>query len=161
MKLFSGKFLFYFMTLLVVVFVVLVVNKYLNDNSLGREKPAEEINIGGHTNLALHIHSELEIYINGVKQIIPANIGVSNLYMRPVHTHDISGEIHIEGPCKRDFVLGDFFKIWGKEFNSQCIFEYCKDNGSMSVFVNGIENNEFENIVLRDHQEIRIDYNSK
>jgi len=120
--------------------------------------PAEEINIGSHSNIALHMHSDLEIRINGQDTLIPANIGVSTGIMRPVHTHDSTGEIHIEGPFARDFTLGDFFKIWERNFNSTCIFDYCTDNGELKFYINGQENFDFENYILKDGENIQIEY---
>ena len=122
--------------------------------------PVTEINIGSHQNIALHIHSDLEIIIDGNETEIPANIGVYPGIMRPLHTHDDTGEIHIEGPYARDFTLGEFFDVWNKEFNQTCIFEYCTDKGELKMSVDGQESTEFENIILRDGLEIVIEYNS-
>jgi hypothetical protein len=109
----------------------------------------------------MHIHPYLEIIIDGKKEPIPGSIGVSSGVMRPVHTHDGSGELHVEGPCKRDFVLGDLFKIWGREFSSECIFDNCvSSGGELTMTVNGIENSEFHNLILRDQDKIIIKFNS-
>ncbi|HJZ19115.1 MAG TPA: hypothetical protein VJ208_03350 [Candidatus Nanoarchaeia archaeon] len=126
--------------------------------------PASEINIGSHQNIALHIHSDLSIFINGEEFFIPANIGIGSDYMRPLHTHDSSGEIHIEGPYARDFTLGEFFGVWDKVFNSSCILDYCAENekaGELKMYVNSRESFEFENHVLKDGNEIKIEYKSK
>jgi len=131
----------------------------LNSGSF-EDIPANEINIGSHQNIALHIHSDLKININGEETQIPSNIGVGNGVMRPVHTHDSSGEIHIEGPYKRDYAIEEFFQVWGKTFNSKCIFDYCTDNGELNMYVNGIENSEFENYVMKDDDLILIEYTS-
>ncbi|MDP3992025.1 MAG: hypothetical protein Q8P79_00780 [Nanoarchaeota archaeon] len=123
--------------------------------------PASQINIGGHQNIALHIHSNLKIMIDGQENLIPANIGIEPGIMRPLHTHDSSGEIHIEGPYKRDFTLGEFFEIWNQKFNSECVFEYCTDaenNATLKMLVNGRENTGFGNYVLRDGDDIIIEY---
>ena len=123
--------------------------------------PAAEINIGSHQNIALHIHSDLEIKINGQNFPIPANIGISTGIMRPLHTHDSSGEIHIEGPYARDFSVGEFFQVWNKTFNSSCIFEYCTDyenRSTLKMFVNGQENTQFENYIMREGSEILIEF---
>ncbi|MBI2451894.1 C2H2-type zinc finger protein [Candidatus Pacearchaeota archaeon] len=129
-----------------------------NNTKECREADPSTTNIGGHKNLALHIHQYLKIIINGVEQQIPENIGILPGIMRPIHTHDSNGEIHTEGPCRRDFTLENFFKIWGKEFNSQCIFEYCIDKGQLTMTVNGLPNTEYENLVLKDKQEIIIEF---
>jgi hypothetical protein len=120
--------------------------------------PVTEINIGSHNNLVSHIHPNLRIVIEGVPQIIPANIGVSTNIMRPLHTHDSTGKIHAEGPCQRNFVLGDFFLIWGEEFNSENILGHKAEEGTITMSVNGKKSEEYEKLVLRDSDNIVIEY---
>jgi len=132
----------------------------IKDDESCQNLPAAEINIGGHKNLQNHIHQDLEIIINGVKQDIPSDIGLSPGIMRPVHTHDSTGEVHVEGPCKRDFTLGEFFDIWGKELNSSRIFDKTTENGTLNMFVNEVESTEFENLILREGQKIKLEYES-
>ena len=109
----------------------------------------------------LHWHPELSIEIKGQKQEISANLGIG-LVHNPIHTHDNSGTIHLEldGLVKKDDLrLNQFFKIWGKQFNSECIFEHCNGpNGKVIMFVNGRENGEFENYQMRDKDKIEIKY---
>ncbi len=143
-----------FVVLAYYVFSIAIGNQYSCTT-----QPAVEINIGGHQNIALHWHAKLDIIIDGEPISIPGNIGVGTSYMRPIHTHDSSGELHIEGPCQRDFTLGDFFDIWEKTFNEECILDSCVDeNHTLTLYVNGVESNEFENLVLRDDQEIQLIY---
>ena len=83
--------------------------------------------------------------------------------MRPLHTHDSSGEVHIEGPYARDFTIGEFFQIWNKTFNSTCIFENCigtESNSTLKMSVNGQESQQFENHIMRDGDEIVIEFTS-
>ena len=122
--------------------------------------PVTEINIVSHSNIASHIHSNLKIIVNGQNQLIPANIGIFPGIMRPLHTHDSSGKIHIEGPFKRDFTLGEFFQVWEKTFNSTCIFDNCVDKGILKMYVNGNENNEFNNYIFKDGKNILIEFTS-
>jgi len=121
---------------------------------------ASEINIGSHKNIALHIHSDLEIKINNQSFPIPANIGIQTGIMRPLHTHDATGEIHIEGPYARDFKIGEFFDVWGETFNSSCIFEQCTENGKLKMLVNEQESQQFENYILKDGDKIVIEFTS-
>lgn len=107
----------------------------------------------------IHLHPVLEISIDGIKQEIPKDIGVISFFcMRPLHTHDDAGIIHIESRIIRDFTLGDFFTIWDKTFNRSCIFDYCSDKGNLTVYVNGIKNEDYETLILRDQDKIRIEY---
>ncbi len=112
--------------------------------------------------LSLHIHPQVEIEINGEKQLIPVNIGISPQGMRVIHTHESDGKLHVESPYPHQFVLADFFAIWNKTFSSTCIFEYCTDeNHTLTVFVNDVESNEYGNIPLYDLDRIKIVYSEK
>ncbi len=118
-----------------------------------------EMNIGGHESLTMHIHQILTITVNGEQILIPANIGLLNGVMRPIHTHDSSGKIHVEGTCPRDFTLGEFFDVWGQTFTEQCIMENCVDEThTLRMYVNGIESTMFRNLVLKNEDEIEIVY---
>ncbi|MBI2045773.1 hypothetical protein HYT23_06955 [Candidatus Pacearchaeota archaeon] len=138
--------------------VVYGISGTIKEDEFCASQSAAEMNIGSHTNLKNHIHQELEILIDGERQLIPSEIGISPGIMRPIHTHDSSGEVHVEGPCKRDFTLGDFFDVWVKEFDSTKIFDKTTQNGSLKMSVNGQESTEFRNLILKDHDRIKIEY---
>lgn len=122
----------------------------------------------------VHWHPELTIYIKGQKQVIPANVGIGMQYtgyprfdpmmgMTDMHTHDDSGTLHWEvmkGPVTKDNVrIGSFFRVWGKTFSKNCIFEYCNGaDGTVKMLVNGKENTEFENYLVNDKDKIEIRY---
>jgi len=106
-----------------------------------------------------HIHPHLEIFINGQKQEIPANIGVRPTCMNSLHTHDNSGVIHIESPEKRDFNLADFFAVWEKTYNKEQILDFKVDaDHVIRQTVNGKEVQDYENLILRDGNKIIIYY---
>ena len=67
-----------------------------------------------HTGLLTHEHTTIEIYINDNPRAIPNDVGIPNEEsMRPVHTHDSSGVLHIEMVDKDDVAtLESFFDIW-------------------------------------------------
>jgi hypothetical protein len=111
-----------------------------------------------------HYHAHLDIFINGVSYLVPAGIGI-----RPpdciywLHTHDVSGIIHVESPENRTFSLGQFFDIWGKKFNNSQIFDFTVDksqNKSLAVFINGtaVTDMQYRNIPLFNHEDITIVY---
>lgn len=122
----------------------------------------------------VHWHPELTIYIKAQKQTIPTNIGIGMQYagyprfdpmmgMTDMHTHDDSGTLHWEvmkGPVTKDDVrIGSFFRVWGKTFSKDCIFEQCNGSGgTVKMFVNGKENAEFENYLVNDKDKIEIRY---
>jgi len=109
-----------------------------------------------------HIHPELSIVINGTPVAIPHNLGVGPTGMTAIHTHDEDGVVHVEAPIKKDFTLGDFFAVWGKDFSSTKILDNTVDEKSeIVVTVNGQKVDTYENTVLRDKDKIVISYQPK
>jgi len=112
----------------------------------------------------LHWHPQIEIYLKGEKQEIPANIGVGTQYastptydsgmsMTAMHTHEPNGIIHFEFPgsvTKEDTKLENFFRIWGKDF-----MEF---GSSVTMTVNGEQNTELENYHMQDGDNIELRY---
>lgn len=154
--------------LLVILFSI---NPIIQNNKIKElERSGELISAEG-----IHWHPLLSIEIKGVKQEIPANIGIGPEYadtplfnpsmgMSDIHTHDNDGTLHWEvakGPVKKsDVTLGAFFLVWGKTFNQNCIFEYCNGpEGKVSFKVNGEDNPDFENYLVKDGDKIEIKYN--
>ncbi len=121
---------------------------------------------------AMHWHPNLKIIIDGKEQLIPVGIGVdigkridlhlSGMGMSPTHTHESDGTIHLENsnPSSKPETtsLGYFFHVWSKQFTKECIFEYCTNKGTVKMYVNGKEINDFERYLMRDKDEIRIEY---
>ncbi|MBI3596076.1 MAG: hypothetical protein HY203_02860 [Nitrospirae bacterium] len=111
---------------------------------------------------ALHGHQHIDIFIHGKSVPVPAMIGVNVVerYISPIHTHDGSGEIHIEAPTVQTYTLGQFFDIWGVRLTSKCIGTYCEDpQNGIKTFVNGKPAaGDPRSIALEDHIEIVIAY---
>lgn len=109
----------------------------------------------------IHWHPTLTILVKGQKQEITPNIGIGGVH-QPIHTHDNSGTLHLEvkGLVTKDEIkLAKFFQIWGKQFNSNCIFDKCNGpDGTVKMLVNGQENKEFENYQMKDGDRIEIKY---
>tara|TARA_Y100000310_G_C20642966_1_gene794981 strand:- start:1188 stop:1676 length:489 start_codon:yes stop_codon:yes gene_type:complete len=117
------------------------------------------VNLREHVNLALHFHPILQIKILGENVNLPANTGITQQGMKVIHTHDSSGKLHVEAPYPYEFVLGDFFSIWGRRLTRECIFEYCEDESHKLTFlVNGVPNELRNNLVLKDADVIQIRY---
>ncbi len=112
----------------------------------------------------LHWHTQLSIYVNGERQNIPTNIGVGTAYaskptfdagmrMTAIHTHEPDGTIHLEFPGQvreEDTVLGNFFRIWGKDF-----MEF---GPIVAMMVNSKENTELEKYEMKDGDKIELRY---
>lgn len=110
---------------------------------------------------SVHWHPTFEIRINGQRQKISANIGLSGIsHVGNTHTHDTSGTIHYEisAPVLKDALsVGAFFRNWGREFNSECIFESCNgEEGTLKMLVNGEENTQFDLYVIQDGDRVEI-----
>ncbi len=109
----------------------------------------------------LHWHAKIALFIEDKAQEIPENIGIGITH-NPIHTHDATGEIHLEfsGLVKKnDLALGKFFDAWGKKFSSSCLLDSCiKENKTIQMTVNGKENTEFENYIMQDKDVIEIKY---
>ena len=107
----------------------------------------------------IHRHIELSISILGEKQGISDNIGLG-LVEKSIHTHGKDRIIHLEfsGLVKKDDIkLGSFFKVWGKTFDKDCIFDKCNGpEGQLKTFINGELNHEFENYIMQDKDKIEI-----
>ena len=112
----------------------------------------------------IHWHPRLTVLIKGEKQEIPADFGVGGVHL-PIHTHatdNKQGVLHMEmlGLITKDETkLGKWFQLWGKEFNSNKLFDKTNGpDGTVKMMVNGQENNEFENYFMKDGDKIEIKY---
>lgn len=108
-----------------------------------------------------HIHSHLTLIVDKQQAVVPGEIGVDKETncMHPIHTHGTDGLIHVESPVQKDFTLGDFFYLWGKTFNSNQLDQNKVDTEhGLKFYVDGKESDQFENLALKDHHDIVIDY---
>ena len=116
------------------------------------------------TRNGLHWHPKLKININGQEQGLEDGIGLGAVHQKlHTHTEDYQqGVVHMEMQglvIKDDTKLGKFFQVWGKKFNSSMIFDKISGpEGNVKMFVNGKENNDFENYLMKDGDNIEIKY---
>jgi hypothetical protein len=112
-----------------------------------------------------HVHAHLDIIVDGKPFIVPSQIGIDPdgrcLYW--LHTHDVSGIIHIESPVKREFTIGNFIDIWGQTFNTThlgCDSNVFNDiNGVLNIYVNGVKvptGSDIRSIEINAHDEIAL-----
>lgn len=143
-------------SIIVVTAVILISIITATKNDTGNNTNSQILSHHG-----AHIHSKLFIYIKGQQQTIPANIGLEPVE-QPIHTHDADNIIHLEFPglvTLDNTRLQEFFKVWDKQFNSNCIFDYCNGpSGTIRMFVNGQPNNDFEKYPMKDEDQIEIRY---
>jgi hypothetical protein len=118
----------------------------------------------GHTNVNAHSHTVLEIMVNGEKEDVPADVGISTACMAEVHTHEADSKIHVETvETGGQFTLGDFYRVWGQQINRSGL--------GLKVFVDGeqvwgptvddMKVKQPDDIILKDDQTIRLEYTNK
>ncbi len=112
----------------------------------------------------VHWHAHMDISIRGQAIDIPANIGIPtdnpNAHPENMHTHHDDHIIHIEKlppVYKDDLRIRNFFQVWGKKFDSQCVVDECvKDGEKLTFTINGQPNTDFENYLLQDGDKVEI-----
>ena len=100
--------------------------------------------------LAMHIHPELKIEMDGKDVPLPTDIGMTGSCERAIHTHEDVGVIHVESQTVRDFTLGDFFDVWGEPLR--------KDRYDLEMTVDSAQSLELDKLILRDKQKIVLKY---
>lgn len=101
-----------------------------------------------HAGVGMHIHPHLKVFVKGEEVKISANVGISSSCMRPVHTHDDSGTLHLEFLNRTDVPLLSLFKIWEKQLSDF--------GANPKMKVNGAENTELENYIMHDGDQIEL-----
>ncbi|MBN2202748.1 MAG: hypothetical protein JW700_00985 [Candidatus Aenigmarchaeota archaeon] len=100
----------------------------------------------------------ISVVIFGSQQPIPAGLGVNddNTYDK---LYTLSNDNIIYKSTDESVMVKDFFEIWGENFNSTCIMNYCNNNqSSMVMYVNGVLNTDYELYTIQNRDVIIIDY---
>ena len=110
------------------------------------------------TNENYHTHAHLAIIKNGQMLAIPAHVGLQGCAYE-LHTHDMSGVVHIETDAYHKFTLGNFFAVWGQPLSLTNIAGIV--NFPMAVYVNDGEDlvqfkGNIADIELTPHRSITI-----
>ena len=105
-------------------------------------------NVAG-TTYVYHWHVFMLVHSGNDAVPIPANIGLSPGCIEPIHTHDSTGQIHIEPNVNRLYTVGDFFLVWGKPFGSPT-----------QMIVNSTSVAPSPSVVLFDQSQIHLFYDS-
>ena len=87
-----------------------------------------------YTGTGIHWHVVVRITIAGSDQKVPADIGIRQGCMAPLHTHAADGVIHIEYSGPVHFTLGQFFDLWGEDFDENSLLWY---KGPVRMSVDG------------------------
>lgn len=116
-----------------------------------------------------HVHTHLSIFMNGQALQIPSSVGILTATDTraacdyPVHTHDLSGKVHLHATAPTGFTLGQFFAIWGQTLSrtnvagitSLPVVVYITDNGTVTRY-----EGDLAAIPLISHREITIQIGS-
>jgi hypothetical protein len=110
-----------------------------------------------------HVHTHLAIMQDGQLLAIPGQIGIPGTCNYEIHTHNPSGELHVETDSFKRFTLGQFFKIWGQPLSAtgvaglsgQPVKFYVSDNGDLREYVG-----DPAEIELTSHRAITIQVGS-
>lgn len=99
-----------------------------------------------------HVHVELEIFVDGARERVPAGVGITRPYLVEhtsagpfldvglydclywLHTHAPDGIVHVEAPAKGSFTLGQFFDVWRQPLGAN---RAGPARGTVVVFENG------------------------
>jgi hypothetical protein len=116
--------------------------------------------------LNYHIHSHLDLWVNGKKIQVPADVGINQLdnpaEFASLHTHDTTGVMHVEAPKKGDYTLGQFFGVWGVKLTPSCLGIYCNSGDkTVRAWVNGKPVSDPFHLVIVPHQEIVVTYGTQ
>lgn len=108
----------------------------------------------------VHIHAYFKVYINSNK--IDFSVPMYQLKDKSVHVEDGIGElVHVH---KEGITIGDFLNTLDIGFDKKCIVisgedSYCsEDDKKIRFYVNGIENDEFEDYEIRNLDKILVSY---
>lgn len=123
-----------------------------------------------YTDRPVHWHAKINVEICGQARELPSGRALRAHGKGAVGTslihHHYDGLAHIEGRVLRpeDISLGAFFDAIGGKFSETEIFDKkngdtCGDKpGRVKLYVNGVENTEWRNYVLKDEDEINIKF---
>jgi hypothetical protein len=98
---------------------------------------------------------DLRITVDGAPVEVPPNIGIDRVraVQAPMHTHDTTGQVWLEGRDTSAVTLGHFFTVWGVRFDGRCLGSAC---GDLVVTVDGKASAAPTEVRLADSRLIEI-----
>ena len=107
-----------------------------------------------------HVHSHLDVFVDGQKQEVPAGIGIlsspSCFYW--LHTHSADGIIHVEAPQTKSFTLGQFLDIWKQTKDPNGFFNSVAGK-NVTAYVDGKQfDANYRDIQLESQKQIVLAY---
>jgi hypothetical protein len=110
----------------------------------------------------MHEHANVQIFVHGRQETVPTDIGIAGT-IQSIHTHDDTGTVHLESSESREFLLGEFFGVWGVRFTPSCLGAYCNDDtNTIRVYLNGQEvGGDPRDVQLDDQSVIVVAYGTQ
>jgi hypothetical protein len=133
--------------------------------------------------LQYHVHSHLDLFVDGEPVTIPAGIGINvkdpavksvtlqdgtvayggistpckQACISPLHTHAAYGLLHTETSKPQPNRLGQFFVEWGVRLDTRCVGSFCRPAVPIRVYIGGKPyGGDPRRILLADRREIAI-----
>jgi hypothetical protein len=121
--------------------------------------------------VAVHYHAHLDVIVRGTAIPVPAELGINvgpdntapphgSPGIAALHTHDVTGILHIEAPATAVFTLGQLFTEWNVALSRGQVGAYRIGDSSgdrVRVFVNGVPTTtDPAAIALTAHEEIAV-----
>ncbi|MBM3910731.1 MAG: hypothetical protein FJ356_03685 [Thaumarchaeota archaeon] len=100
------------------------------------------------------ISATLELYVDGHKADIPANIGFEEGCQKSLYTISNDGTIYAEWEAEYPFEIGHFFWVW--EFPLRDM-----EQSKSRIFVNGMESADFIHAPFVDGYHYKAEFTSK
>lgn len=112
---------------------------------------------------AYHVHSHLSIFLDGTQLAVPAHVGLASGCHYSLHTHDLSGKIHVEHDKPATFTLGQWFAVWKQPFSKdnvagltgKPVVVYVEEAGKVTRYTE-----DFDDIEFGSHVQITIQVGS-
>jgi hypothetical protein len=104
--------------------------------------------------ITYQISATLEIYVDGVKQNIPADVGIIKGCQRSMYTLSDNGVIHAAWTKEYPFEVGHFLWLMGFDLRSM-------DDKQSKIYVNGVESPDFIHAILQDGAHYKAEFVSK
>jgi hypothetical protein len=136
-----------------------------------------------HEFFAYHVHSHLDVFVNGRLERVPGGIGIeihdpavhsapvsdgttsygginppcAKPCISPLHTHSDDGVLHTESQRNDPNRLGAFFTEWAVRLTPRCVGGYCRPKAPIALYVDGEPySGDPREITLTDRKEIAI-----
>jgi hypothetical protein len=121
-------------------------------------------------NTNFHIHYQLDLFVNGTQQAIPTGVGNNvGANSGKIHTHDMSGLIHVHpGPRTTFVTVGEFFDAWKNDTvlgnanatltSTNLLGNVANMTHTVRMYVNGELNTDFQNYEFHDGDKVVVSY---